>query len=100
MDLGKIICAARKAHGMTQERLAELCDITASHLKHIESGHRKPSVELLFRMVQLLDISLDAVLLDKTQPKRVLYLDGLTDKEAETIENLIALFKERNNERA
>ena len=46
------------------------------------------------------DISLDAVLLDKTQPKRVLYLDGLTDREAEAIENLIALFKKQNNERA
>ena len=90
----------RKDKRITQEELAEMLEVSPTHVKHIESGHRKPSVELLFRMVQLLDISLDAVLLDKTQPKRVLYLDGLTDREAEAIENLIALFKKQNNERA
>lgn len=93
MNLGTQICAARKAHGMTQEHLAELCDITVSHLKHIESGHRKPSVEVLFRIVQLLNISLDSILLENIKSRNIIYADGLTQEEIEVVRHLVELLK-------
>ena len=40
---------------LTQERLAEMLDITPIHLKNIEGSRRIPSVPLLFRMMELLD---------------------------------------------
>ena len=59
--LGAAIRAARLKKGLTQEQLAETAEITPTHEKHIESGHRLPSVEVLFSIAQALDLSLDNV---------------------------------------
>ena len=42
---------------------AEAVQITPTHLKHIESEHRKPSVEVLFSLASILHFSIDALLL-------------------------------------
>ncbi len=57
--LGRAIKLARTNKKLSQEKLAELVDITPTHLKHIESGHRNPSISLLFRLVRILQFSLD-----------------------------------------
>ena len=59
--LGTAIRAARLKKGLTQEQLAEIAEITPTHEKHIESGHRLPSVEVLFALAQALNMSLDNV---------------------------------------
>ena len=59
--LGMAIKTARLKKGCTQEQLAEIVEITPTHEKHIESGHRLPSVEVLFSIAQALDLSLDNV---------------------------------------
>ena len=46
--LGDTIRRARMDNKMTQEQLAEAINISPTHMKHIESEHRKPSVEVLF----------------------------------------------------
>ena len=61
--LGATIRKYRVLHGLSQEELAEAVGISPTHLKHIESEHRKPSVEVLFQLVRFLHISLDAILL-------------------------------------
>ena len=53
-DLGNTIRSARIKKGYTQEYLAEILDITPSHLKMMEGGRRNPSVPLLFQMMELL----------------------------------------------
>lgn len=45
--LGNSIRTARIKKGLPQEQLAELAGITPTHLKHIESEHRKPSIEVM-----------------------------------------------------
>jgi len=62
LALGAAIRAARIKKGLTQEQLAELLGISPTHEKHIESGHRLPSVEVLFSIAQVLDMSLDNVI--------------------------------------
>lgn len=57
--LGNAIKIARQEKHISQEKLSELVGITPTHIKHIESEHRKPSVEVLYRIVQILNISLD-----------------------------------------
>lgn len=61
-QLGNAIRQARIENNISQEALAEMVGITPSHLKHIESEHRKPSVEILFRIAQVLHMSLDHVI--------------------------------------
>ena len=52
--LGAALREARMEKNYTQEYLAELLNITPTHMKHIESGHRKPSIEVYFKMVEVL----------------------------------------------
>jgi transcriptional regulator with XRE-family HTH domain len=65
--LGKAVKLARQRKNLSQETLAEILDITPTHLKHIESGHRNPSVDLLFRMARALQMSLDDVIFPERQ---------------------------------
>lgn len=63
--LRKTIRNERKNRRITQEELAEMRGISPTHVKHMESGHRKPSIEMLFELVKILNISLDEVIFPK-----------------------------------
>lgn len=62
--LGNTIKEARIKNDLSQEYLAELVGITPTHLKHIESEHRKPSIDVLFKLTKILHISLDNLIFD------------------------------------
>lgn len=57
----------RKNKRITQEELAEMLEVSPTHVKHIESGHRKPSIEILFELAKILNISLDEVVFPKNR---------------------------------
>lgn len=59
--LGNAIRTARINNNLSQEELAEKVGITPTHLKHLESEHRKPSIEVLFRLAKTLHFSLDNI---------------------------------------
>ena len=61
-SLGNAIRAARIKKDLSQETLAELVGITPTHLKHIESEHRKPSIEVLIEIAQILQMSVDNII--------------------------------------
>ena len=66
---------------MSQQQLAEKCDIATNYLSEIERGQKFPSIELIERLSSELDI-----------PAYFLFLDGkASGKEA-------ILIKKRNNE--
>lgn len=69
--LGDAIRAARMKKGLTQDALSELLDITPTHLKNIEGSRRKPSVPLLFQMMELLDLSVDALVFQSREESQV-----------------------------
>ncbi len=60
----------RKDKRITQEELAEMLEVSPTHVKHIESGHRKPSIEILFEIAKILNISLDGVVFSKNESAR------------------------------
>ena len=51
-------------------KLAEMLEVSPTHVKHIESGHRKPSIEILFEIAKILNISLDGVVFSKNESAR------------------------------
>lgn len=94
-QLGEAIRSARMKKGLTQETLAELLDITPIHLKNIESSRRKPSVPLLFQMMEILDFSVDALVFPDRADGCVLHTDGLSQEEAEAVARLVDVMRRR-----
>ena len=58
VNLGEKIKSTRKERGYTQEKLAEICDISTGFLGHIERGTRKLSI------ATVLNVSIDYLLID------------------------------------
>ena len=65
--LGSILKAARKAKGLTREQLAEIISITPRYLMSIENENKKPSYDVLFRLVRELGISADTIFYPENQ---------------------------------
>ena len=62
--LGKRLKEFRVKNGLTQEKLAELCDLSTSYISYIETGKRKLSfktIEILSRHlkfeIELIDVN-------------------------------------------
>jgi len=64
---GSILKAARKAKGLTREQLAEIISITPRYLMSIENENKKPSYDVLFRLVRELSISADTIFYPENQ---------------------------------
>ena len=55
--MGEAICALRHNHGMTQEQLAKLIGVTQQYIQLIESGKRKPTIELVKKIASALGVT-------------------------------------------
>lgn len=71
--LGERIKHARKEKKLTQADLAEECSLSTSYVGHVERGSRIPSIETLFKIATVLDVSLDALVFDSTIPSENLF---------------------------
>ncbi len=66
----------RKKRGLSQERLAELCNVSTGTIGNIECGIGKPSFDLLVTMANVLGI----------HPARLLHDDTASDRSKEQSE--------------
>ncbi len=55
-DIGKRIRERREAKGWSQEQLAIEADVDNSHLGKLERGEGNPTMKLVFRIAQALDV--------------------------------------------
>ena len=65
--LGGVLKAARNEKGLTREQLAEIINITPRYLMSIENENKKPSYDVLFRLVRQLGISADTIFYPENQ---------------------------------
>jgi len=63
----------RKERHVTQEQLGEICELSTAHVGHIETGTRIPSLDILFRISQALDVSIDYLIFDSIAPDETLF---------------------------
>lgn len=63
ITMGKRIRLRRKELGLTQNKLAELLDVSNNHLSAIENGREKPSLEKFVTLCELLKTTPDFLLL-------------------------------------
>lgn len=64
ISVGSRIRSARKNLGLSQEQLAESCNLSVSFMGHIERGSRKMSLETLVALCEALNVSADYLLMD------------------------------------
>ena len=76
-EIGQKIRKYRKAKGLSQEKLAELVNISTTHLSHIETGNTKLSLAVLVDISKVLEIQTDDLLSEK-KSGRTTALDELS----------------------
>ena len=59
ISLGSRIRQTGQEHNMTQAELGEACSLSTSYIGHIERGSRTLSVETLFKIASVLNVSMD-----------------------------------------
>lgn len=57
--LGKKIKQFRRAKGLSQEKLAELCDLSTAYISLIETGKRKVNFSQLEKIAHTLELTID-----------------------------------------
>jgi len=62
MELGKRIAEIRKDHHLTQENLAEICNVTRQTISNWENSKSYPDLETLVLISDTFDVSLDIML--------------------------------------
>ena len=62
--VGRRIKAARKKKGLTQEQLAEMADLSATHISVIERGVKVPRLDAFVAIANALGVSADTLLVD------------------------------------
>ena len=63
VQIGMRVKQAREIAGLTQERLAELLDVTAQYISGVERGAVGLSVPILLQLCSVLLVSCDFILL-------------------------------------
>ena len=74
--LGQRIRKYRKAHGLSQEELAEKVAISTTHMSHIEAGNTKLSLPVLVEITAVLEVRTDDLLYDSHTAVTGTAMDG------------------------
>lgn len=92
-EVGKRIMERRKKLGLTQEELAERCDLTTQFVSYAESGKRASRPENIMRIASVLGVSTDYLLTGDIIDKDMLLLSDkirmLSPAQVRIIENII-----------
>jgi transcriptional regulator with XRE-family HTH domain len=65
---GEKLHALRERRGLTVRQLASMLEIRShSHIVEIEKGKNKPSVELVIKVADVFDVSIDRLLRDNLE---------------------------------
>ena len=58
-EIGQRIRKIRKARGLSQEQLAEACNLSTSYISYIETGKKKINFSKLEKIARILDFVID-----------------------------------------
>ena len=92
--IGKKIKELRNKYKFTQTELANKVGVTKSTIAAYENDSRLPSYDVLIKMANIFKVSIDSLLLDRTEV--TLDAHGLNVQQVEILEILIAYFRKSN----
>lgn len=75
--IGGRIKAERKRRGISQEKLAELVNVSPHYIYEIERGMKAMSLETLINIIKALEISADYLIFEKQQCDNTTLYDQL-----------------------
>lgn len=78
--IGRKIQEYRKKKGMTQEAFSEILDISTNYLSALERGVYNIKLELLVKMLNVLDCSADEIFCDVVERSSAFSSDRLSDR--------------------
>ena len=78
--IGQRIKIARIKKGITQESVANIINMTPSHMSNVETGKTKVSLPTLIAIANALSVSVDTLLCDNVLSSKVIF-----EKEAKTM---------------
>ena len=102
---GQAIKAARKAKGISRNQLADKLNIAPRYIASIENSGQHPSLQILYELVTLLDVSVDQFFFpereqEKSTRRRQLdtMLDSMSEKDFKIVSATAKGIEEANNE--
>ena len=102
---GQAIKAARKAKGISRNQLADTLNIAPRYIASIENSGQHPSLQILYELVTLLDVSVDQFFFpereqEKSTRRRQLdtMLDDMSEKDLKILSATAKGIEEANNE--
>ncbi len=108
LSLGEKIMILRKKHKISQRQFAEILGISHANFPNYESNRYKPSLEMLVKIADYFNVSLDSLVRDEVndasfiiQDREILELakkmDSLPEKGKAFLKNTIVNFLESNS---
>lgn len=91
VQIGEKVKLFREDAGYTQERLAELCDVSPQYISGLERGAVGISIHTLIRLCEVLVVSSDAILMEECPPNDV---SGLVERLRRLPEEQVAIVEE------
>lgn len=89
-EIGRRIRTARQYKGMTADQLSEKVGLASESLRHIENGSSNPSLHTLFRIAQILNVSLDYLTARTPTLSEGLSTEyGITGEQQQTLKEII-----------
>ncbi len=102
ISIGNRISYIRKARGYTQEKLAELANISIQFLSDIENNKKGMTVTTLKNIADSLNVSTDYLIYGREEPNEnsmiIAMLDTLSDSNRKEAEKLLEIFVGAVNE--
>lgn len=95
--IGQRIKIARIKKGITQESVANITNMTPSHMSNVETGKTKVSLPTLIAIANALSVSVDTLLCDNVLSSKVIFekeaKDIFSDCDEYEIRSLVELLK-------
>ncbi len=98
--LAKRLKELRKAHGYTQDYVAEFLGLVRQTYSHYETGKRSPSPEILFKLAGLYSISVDDLMqLTITLDRNIYYDAPAPTQSSKDLEEFLNFLNNPKNEK-
>lgn len=99
-QVSNLIKNLRKTERLSQAQLADLCCISESHIKNIESGSARPGLDVLVRICNALGIPFENLMTNSLNSTsltiyQMKILDGLSEQQQISCIEMLEEFKQK-----